>query len=227
MKNKCPYRIILFFYFIKMPEAEIIKCFGLSIRVRSDDEELLNEKLFENLIIVEVKHSELNVSIHSREFQEYFMKEFEYVDFDLVIDASKLSDNIKLYVASYGNIDAIPSGADVNKIRIFHFEFDERGDKARIYDNYKMCDIEPRWMIYRAIKDKDNKFIKWLISSYPDDIKENSDCLLMDAIEYDNAEAFHLIEEINPPNGTDEFLAFVAEECGRLEYAEYLRNHYQ
>ena len=208
-----------------MNEVELLKYNGLIISIRSNNEEILEDikvlkfLLFSNL---EYQYRIIKITINDDDFRFYFMCSFEYVDFDLVLDASHIPDNIKFYMKIFGDIKPVSSE---NRITTFHFEFDERGDKARIYDSYKMCDIIPYWMIYRAVKDKDNKFIKWLICSYPDDIIINS--CLMEAIIDDNAEAFHLFEQIDNNLHLDSrFLMYVAEKHGRPEYAEYIRNHY-
>lgn len=220
-----------------MPEIEIINYHGLSIRISSDDEELLKVKNnFENIFASNLEyryskissHADIQITINSYEFRETFMSMFEYVNFDLVLDASNLPDNINFYMKIFGYIKPLPHGADVVKTSTFHFTFDERGDKARIYDNYKMCDIDPKWMIYRAIQFKDNKFIKWVISSYPDDV--NDWCYLSEAICNDNAEAFHLFEqntdEVEKDISVIKLLIMNSESYGHPEYAEYLRNHY-
>jgi hypothetical protein len=217
-----------------MPEVEIMKYNGLVIRIRSDDEELLKEKeMFINVLNTMLEfnyskfsYSEIKITIDDDDFRFDCMFDFEYVNFDLVLDASNLPDNVKFHMKIFGDIKPISSE---NRITIFHFEFDERGDKARIYDSYKMFDILPEWMVYRAIKDKDNKFIKWLISSYPDDVKKPN--YLCKTIEHDNAEAFHLIEEIVKDMIEDDshslsLLIHNTEFYNRPEYAEYIINHY-
>lgn len=220
-----------------MPEVEIMMYHGLIIRIRSDDEELLKEEdRFERTLYPmcefnysKFSYSEIEITIYDDYFRENFMCRYEYINFDLVLDASNVPDDIKFHMKIFGDIKPISSE---NRITIFHFEFDERGDKARIYDNYKMCDIEPRWMVYRAIKDKDNKFIKWLISSYPEEEIRGFVCLTY-AIQYDNMEAFHLFEpmakdkmEALNVNKWPEYLIEDAEHYNRPEYAEYIRNHY-
>ena len=184
-----------------MPEVEVLNFHGLIIRIRSDDEELLKEKkrfITELYMMLEFKYSEIGIIINEdgNDFRLGFMSIFEYVNFDLVLDASHIPDNIKFYMKIFGDIKPISSDGEEDRITTFHFEFDERGDKARIFDSYKMNNITPRWMIHRAIKDKDNKFIKWLICSYPDDLKHHQVKFLSDAVIYDNAEAFHLIMRV-------------------------------
>ena len=217
-----------------MPEIELENYHDLIIRFRSEDEELLKElKASHDYIYstLEFKHykfanSEIEYMLDDEDIKYSLLSKYEYVAFDFIFDASKLPDNVNLRIKIFGEMKPI---SNENKITIFHFEFDERGDKCQIYENYKMYDeTTPRWMIYRAIKDKDNKFIKWLISSYPEDIKIYL-CLTY-AIRYDNMEAFHLFEQIAEGKFEDgkwaEDLIDEAEYYIRPEYAEYIRNHY-
>lgn len=221
-----------------MPELKLLIYHGLLIRIRSDDEELLKEKeMFKNELcsMLEFKYSEIEIIINENDFRLGFMSKFEYINFDLVLDASHIPNNIRFYMKIFGDIKPLPSDGEANRITTFHFEFDERGDKARIYDNYKMEDykmdnINPRWMIFRAIRNKDNKFIRWLICSYPDDANDTD--YLMEAVRYDNAEAFRLFEPIVKDKLEDNMLIvryYLINEANRYkhpEYAEYIKNHY-
>ena len=115
--------------------------------------------------------------------------------------------------------------------RTFQCEFDERGDKMQIYDHFRelwnrdfhYMEHPYMWMMPRAIRQHDNQFIKWLICSYPEDMEWPC---YRDAIEADNAEAFHLLESAYGPPPYPKDLINYAESFNRPEYAEYIRNHY-
>lgn len=220
-----------------MPEVEVLNYHGLIVSINSDDEELLKEKdLFKNLLqhMLECNYGTIEITINEDEIREWVMSWFEYANFYLILDSSKLEPGT-FQMRIIGEIEYITSSnLSTNPIikfkrkNIFHFEFDERGDKKLIYDNYKMNDQTPKYMIERAIRMKDNKFLKWVISSYPEDIKHSCLSLFVSAIENDNAEAFHLLEDLNPPNiFRSNFLSRFAEDEGKPEYAEYIKNHYE
>ena len=211
-----------------MPEVEVLNFHGLIIRIRSDDEELLkHKKLFKNLLmsILEHHYGIIEIFIEEEDFRTTVMSMFEYANFDLILDSSRLEHGC-FQMRIIGELEHTTDKE--KRTNTFHFEFDERGDKTRIYYNYKMFGKTPSYMITRTIIMKNNKFLRWVISSYPEDIKilYPFNSYLIIAIEYDNAEAFHLLEQLNPPNNYAKFLVDIAENDGRPEYADYIKNHY-
>ena len=216
---------------------------GLVIRIRTDNEILLKDARENDFGIV-------NAAIHysclptflpdtlmfaELTFRWCIMQTLDYVKLDLVFDASNMPDDAKLtkiYMMSSSKADNHSKYILLENDRAtIHFEYDER-DKIKSYDDYKMFNVKtPDWIINRAIRRHDNAFIKWLISSYPDDIYMIA-CLI-DSIKYDNAEAFHLFEQLAISREGEGFLQTKVKdlispsiEVERPEYAEYIKNHY-
>lgn len=196
---------------------------GVTVKIDSNDE-LIQELIRKNLKMLNMWRrfdGKYAVMTYDSCCSTDIMSSVDYANFNLIFETS----NTKIHIAGLGFLqDSDVEETDTSIT--YHFEFDERGDKRRIYDSYKICDMTPEWMICRAIRQHDNKFIRWLISSYPDDVKDLQFICFIEAIVADNAEAFHLFEECCGQLLCPKDYIKYAEKFNRPEYAEYIRNHY-
>ena len=194
---------------------------GFKITIKSDNQLVVDELNYCNVInLVTSPNDYVTITFNECSFERVANNLMNYCyefDGEIIVNFKKKIRKPKILIPKYT--------ISKKKIHIpFNFS-DEQGDQIKIYDDYRIAGKTPRNIINRAIYQHDNKFLRWLISSYPEDITDVYK-LCQFAIMGDNAEGFRLLEQFNHdlPNPTG--LYNVSKRCNKLHFAEYIKNYY-